>query len=78
MSRLSRIAARGRTIPWLAVLDALRRIKRCYDVLSPNERREVGDLMRKARAQRGRLSERDRRRVMQLGRKCVAAAARKR
>jgi hypothetical protein len=78
MSRLARIAARGRAIPWLAVLEALQRVKRCYDTLTPRERGEVRALLRKARTQRGRLSERDRRRAMELGRKCLAAARKRR
>jgi hypothetical protein len=74
MARLPRLVARGRAIPWWVVLEALHRLKRCYDALTPRERAEVRDLARKARAQRGRLGERDRRRVMALGRKCFAAA----
>jgi hypothetical protein len=79
MRRLpGRLAARGRTIPWWALLEGLRRVKLCYDALTPKERAELRELLRKARAERGRLSERDRSRAMALGRKCAAAAGRRR
>jgi hypothetical protein len=74
MARVARIVTRGRALPWWAVLEVLQRLKRCYDALTPKERAEVRDLLRKARTQRGKLSERDRRTVAALGRKCFAAA----
>jgi hypothetical protein len=76
--RASRLVARGRALPWVTVLEALRRVKLAYDALTPKERGEVRELLRKARAERGRLNERDRRRVMALARKAAQAAARRR
>jgi hypothetical protein len=76
--RASRLVARGRAIPWVTVLEVLRRLKLGYDALTPRERAEVRELLRKARAERGRLGERDRRRAMALGRKAGQALARRR
>jgi hypothetical protein len=77
MARLPAILGRARAVPWLTVLEALRRIKACYDALTPRERAEVRELARRARERRGRLSERDRQRIVALGGKCLEGARRR-
>jgi hypothetical protein len=76
MARSRVLLGRVRALPWVAILETLRRVKACYDSLTPRERAEVRELARHARERRGRLTERDRRRVAALGRKCVEGARR--
>jgi hypothetical protein len=79
MSGLLRFAARTRAMPWLAVVDAARRIYRHgklgWQELSSAEQRELGRLVRLSRRGPSALPPRDRVELRRLVLKALKGAA---
>ena len=61
---LSRLATRGRAIPWLALYESGKWIyghgKRAWGNLEPGERERLGALLRKSKGRRSNLTTRER------------------
>ena len=61
MGATSKLIARGRAIPWLAVYEtgklAYGRGKRAWDNLGPDGRHRLGELLRKSQGRRSNLSD---------------------
>jgi hypothetical protein len=70
------LIARGRAINWIALFEAARFIykhgKRRWDNLTPDERRRIGELVRKSKGRRSNLTERERDRLWALVKKAMA------
>lgn len=64
MSPLTKLAARGRAINWIALFEAARFVykhgKRRWENLTPAERSQLGDLIRKSKGRRSNLTQRER------------------
>ena len=72
---LSRLAARGRAINWIALFEAARFVyrhgKRSWDNLTPDERGNLGELIRKSKGRRSNLTEVERERMWNLVKKAA-------
>jgi hypothetical protein len=72
---LSRLVSRGRAINWIALFEAARLVyrhgKRSWDNLTPDERRSLGELIRKSKGRRTNLTEVERERMWDLVKKAV-------
>jgi hypothetical protein len=75
----SRLVARGRAVPWLALYETGRLIyrhgKRAWDDLEPSERRRLGELLRKSKGRRSNLSTRERDELWSLVKKAASGKA---
>ncbi len=73
MSALTRIVARGRAFNWIALFEAARFVykhgRQRWEHLSPDERRQLGELIRKSKGRRSNLSDRERDRMWQIVKK---------
>jgi hypothetical protein len=65
MARLSRV----RTLPWLLLVEGAMAVREHWMRLTPAERTQVGELLRKSRGRPGNLSPRERADLKRLGRK---------
>ena len=72
---LSRLVSRGRALNWIALFEAARLVyrhgRRSWDNLTPDERRSLGELIRKSKGQRSNLTEVERERLWTLVKKAV-------
>ena len=72
---LSRLVTRGRAINWIALFEAARFVythgKRSWDNLTPDERRRLGELIRKSKGRRSNLTEDERNRMWEIVKKGV-------
>jgi hypothetical protein len=72
---LTRLVSRGRAFNWIALLEAARFIyrhgRRSWDNLSPDERRRLGELVRKSRGLRSNLTEGERDHLWELVKKAA-------
>jgi hypothetical protein len=80
MPRLpSRLAARGRAIPWAMLLQVARavadRVRRGWEELTPREQAELRRLLRKSKGRRTNLTEREVRDLRRIVTKSVRGAA---
>jgi hypothetical protein len=70
------LITRGRAINWIVLFEAARFIykhgKQRWDNLTPDERRRVGELVRKSKGRRSNLTERERDRLWALVKKAMA------
>jgi hypothetical protein len=70
------LITRGRALNWIALFEAARFIykhgKRRWDNLTPDERRRIGELVRKSKGRRSNLTERERDRLWALVKKAMA------
>jgi hypothetical protein len=70
------VITRGRAINWIALFEAGRFIykhgKQRWDNLTPDERRRIGELVRKSKGRRSNLTDRERDRLWALVRKAMA------
>ena len=61
---LSKLVARGRAVPWLALYESGRLVyrhgKRAWDNLEPAERERLGRLLRKSKGRRANLTSGER------------------
>jgi hypothetical protein len=75
-SPLPWLLTRGRAINWIALFEAGRFIykhgKQRWDNLTPDERRRIGELVRKSKGRRSNLTDRERDRLWALVRKAMA------
>lgn len=76
---VSWIITRGRALNWVALFEAARFLyrhgKERWDNLTPDERRRVGELVRKSKGRRSNLTERERERLWELVRKATIGTA---
>ena len=76
----SRLAARGRALPWLTLLQIARAIvdrsRRGWNELSAREQGELRRLLRKSKGRRANLTEREVRELRRIVWKAAKAAAR--
>ncbi len=76
---LTRLVSRGRAFNWLALYEVgmflYRHGKRRWDHLSPDERRRLGELLRKSRGRRSNLSQREQDRLWELVKKAALGPA---
>lgn len=67
---LTRLVTRGRAINWIALFEAARFVyrqgKRSWDSLTPDERRRLGELIRKSKGRRSNLTDAERERMWDL------------
>jgi hypothetical protein len=74
--RLPWLITRGRAINWIALFEAARFTykhgKQRWDKLTPDERRRIGELVRKSKGRRSNLTERERDRLWALVKKAMA------
>jgi hypothetical protein len=72
---LTRLIARGRTVNWIALYRTAQFLYRHgrerWDSLTPEERRRIGELLRKSRGRRANLTERERERLWALVKKAA-------
>jgi hypothetical protein len=72
---LSRLVARGRAINWIALFEAARFAyrhgRRSWDNLTPDERRDLGELIRKSKGRRSNLTAVERERMWDLVKKAA-------
>jgi len=72
---LSRLVSRGRAINWIALFEAARFAyrhgRRSWDNLTPDERRTLGELIRRSKGRRSNLTEVERERMWDLVKKAV-------
>lgn len=72
---LTRLVARGRAINWIALYEAARFIyrhgKQRWDNLEPEERRRLGELVRKSKGRRSNLTDPESERLWELVRKAA-------
>jgi hypothetical protein len=72
---LSKLVARGRAIPWLALYESGRWIyghgKRAWGNLEPGERERLGALVRKSKGRRSNLSTAERDELLALVKKAA-------
>jgi hypothetical protein len=70
------LITRGRAINWIALFEAARFIykhgKQRWDNLTPDERRRIGQLVRKSKGRRSNLTDRERDRLWALVKKAMA------
>jgi hypothetical protein len=70
VSALTKLAARGRAVNWIALFEAARFVykhgKQRWENLTPDERRQLGELIRKSKGRRSNLTERERDRMWQI------------
>jgi hypothetical protein len=70
---LTRIVARGRAINWVALYEAARFLyrhgKERWNNLTPEERRRLGELIRKSKGRRSNLTQSERDRLWELVKK---------
>ena len=75
MSGLARLVSRGRAINWIALFEAARFAyrhgRRSWDNLTPDERRHLGDLIRKSKGRRSNLTDLERERMWELVKKAA-------
>ena len=81
MARLpSRLAARGRAIPWLTLLQVARALvergRRGWNELTPREQGELRRLLGKSKGRRGNLGERELGELRRIVWKAAKAAGR--
>ena len=76
---LTRLVARGRAVNWIALYEAARLIyrhgKQRWDNLTPDERRRLGELVRKSKGRRSNLTEPERERLWALVKKAATRVA---
>jgi hypothetical protein len=67
---LTRLVARGRALNWLALYEVgklvYRHGKQRWDNLTPDERRRLGELLRKSKGRRSNLTQREQDRLWEL------------
>jgi hypothetical protein len=72
---LTRLVARGRAVNWIALFEAARFVyrhgRRSWDNLSADERRSLGELIRKSKGRRSNLTKVERERMWDLVKKAV-------
>ena len=72
---LTRLVSRGRAINWIALFEAARFVyrhgKRGWDNLTPDDRRQLGELIRKSKGRRSNLTEVERERMWNLVKKAA-------
>ena len=72
---LTWIISRGRALNWIALFEAARFVYRHgrqgWDNLTPEERRQVGELVRQSKGLRSNLTERERERLWELVKKAA-------
>jgi hypothetical protein len=72
---LSRLVSRGRTVNWIALFEAARFVyrhgKQGWDSLTPDERRRLGELVRKSKGRRSNLTDAERERMWDLVKKAA-------
>jgi hypothetical protein len=72
---LSRLVAGGRAVNWIALFEAARLAyrhgRRSWDNLTPDERRNLGELIRKSKGRRSNLTEVERERMWNLVKKAA-------
>jgi hypothetical protein len=72
---LSRLVSRGRAINWIALFEAARFAyrhgRRSWDNLTPDERRNLGELIRKSKGRRSNLTGVERERMWDLVKKAA-------
>ena len=72
---LTRLVARGRAVNWIALFLAARFVyrhgRRSWDNLSADERRSLGELIRKSKGRRSNLTKVERERMWDLVKKAV-------
>lgn len=70
------LITRGRAVNWIALFEAGRFIykhgKQRWDNLTPDERRRIGELVRKSKGRSSNLTDRERDRLWALVRKAMA------
>jgi hypothetical protein len=70
------LITRGRAINWIALFEAARFIykhgKQRWDNLTPDERRRIGQLVRKSKGRRSNLTDHERDRLWALVKKAMA------
>jgi TRAP-type C4-dicarboxylate transport system substrate-binding protein len=71
------LITRGRALNWIALFETARFIykhgKQRWDNLTPDERRRIGELVRKSKGRRSNLTERERDRLWALVKKAMAS-----
>jgi hypothetical protein len=76
MAGISRLITRGRAMPWLALYQSGRWVyghgRRAWDNLEPDERRRLGDLLRKSKGRRSNLTDRERDELWSLVRQAAS------
>jgi hypothetical protein len=74
--RLGWLITRGRAINWIALFETARFIykhgKQRWDNLTPDERRRIGQLVRKSKGRRSNLTDHERDRLWALVKKAMA------
>lgn len=69
------LITRGRALNWIALFEAARFLyrhgKQSWDNLTPEERRRIGELVRKSKGRRSNLTERERERLWELVKKAA-------
>ena len=72
---MSKLVARGRTVQWLALYEAAKMVyghgKRVWDNLEPDDRQNLGRLLRKSKGRRSNLSDRERDELWSLVKKAA-------
>ena len=72
---LSRLVSRGRAVNWIALFEAARFVyrhgKQGWDSLTPDERRRLGELVRKSKGRRSNLTDAERERMWGLVKKAA-------
>jgi hypothetical protein len=72
---LGKLVARGRAINWIALFEAARFVyrhgKRSWDNLTPDDRRQLGELIRRSKGRRSNLTEVERERMWNLVKKAA-------
>ena len=70
------LITRGRAVNWIALFEAgwfiYKHGKQRWDTLTPDERRRIGELVRKSKGRRSNLTDRERDRLWALVRKAMA------
>jgi hypothetical protein len=72
---VAKVAARARTIRWLALYETAKVVygqgRRAWDNLEPGERETLGKLVRKSKGRRSNLSDRERNELWALVKKAA-------
>ena len=75
MSSLTRLVARGRAVNWIALFETARFVykhgKQRWEHLTPDERRQLGELIRKSKGKRSNLNDTERDRMWRIVKKAA-------
>lgn len=75
MSALTRVVSRGRAINWIALFEAARFVykhgKQRWEHLTPDERRQLGELIRKSKGKRSNLTDTEQDRMWRIVKKAA-------